>query len=268
MSINVDLSSDIVKPPKGYRVYKIKGVENPIIAKKGGPTADQIKNKASYAELRKNQKEFGVASMMAKVLRNSLTEEMSELCETYVSGKLTAQFRNLAKHEPGKTGTRPLYLSKHGHNLTGFEFNSNHPYEQTFDAKYHIQKGSHRGHIILHFPSFVPERAFEAPKEATNFKITASLIVLSDYEYSNELSSYFPQHEEAHGKYGSYESQMLPMLKMPTEPITAQISANEGRPVPENTGIFLVMAVRFYKYSNGKFEHLKREGAMQIKQVF
>ena len=36
------------------------------MARKGGPTADAVKNKSSYKELRNNQKEFGVASMMAK----------------------------------------------------------------------------------------------------------------------------------------------------------------------------------------------------------
>ena len=38
--------------PKGYRRYKLKGIDREIIAKKGGPTARQIKTKASYKELR------------------------------------------------------------------------------------------------------------------------------------------------------------------------------------------------------------------------
>ena len=99
-------------------------MDQPIVARKGGPSADQVKNKSTYKELRNNQKEFGVASMMAKVLRNSLSEGLTEICETYVSGRLTAQFRNIAKYEEGPTGTRPMYLTKHGHNLSGFEFNT------------------------------------------------------------------------------------------------------------------------------------------------
>ena len=129
-----------VEVPKGYRKYKIKGVNHPIIARKGGPTAKQVKTKPSYKELRNNQKEFGVASQMAKTLRQSLSEGLSEICETYISGKLTAQFRNLAKMEKGKTGTRPLFLSKHGHKLNGFEFNTSAPYEKIFGAKYFSDK--------------------------------------------------------------------------------------------------------------------------------
>jgi len=115
-----------IEIPKGYRKYKLKGIDRDIIAKKGGPTAKQIKTKASYKELRNNQKEFGVASMMAKTLRQSLSTGMSEICETYVSGKLTAQFRNLAKMEEGQTGTRPLFLSKHGHYSMGLNSTQRH----------------------------------------------------------------------------------------------------------------------------------------------
>lgn len=253
--------------PKGYRVYKIKGVDHAIVAKKGGPSADQIKTKSTYKELRNNQKEFGVASMMAKVLRDSLSEGLTEICETYVSGRLTAQFRNLAKYEEGPTGTRPLYLTKHGHNLSGFEFNTTAPYEEVFGAKYFLKTGSIRGHVILHFPAFVPEDTFKAPKGATNYKINARLVALSDYQYDADEKVYRAINKEFHGKYGSYQSPMLPILKMPTEPMTAHVSVDQTS-VPENTALFLLMAVSFYQYDKGKFTHLNKDSGMTIKQVY
>lgn len=255
-----------LKVPKGYRKYKIKGVDKEIIAKKGGPSAQQIKSQASYKELRKNQKEFGVASMMAKTLRKSLSRGMSEICETYVSGKLTAKFRNLAKMEEGEIGTRPLFLSKHGHLLSGFEFNPESPYDKIVGAKYYVKAGSKRGQVILHFPSFVPENTFKSPKGATNFKITARLIALSDYQYDPTIQGYLPVNKDLHGKYGTFESNMLPILKIPTEPMTGMISI-ENRIIPEGTGLFLVMAVSFYIHKKGAFEHLRKESGMQIQKV-
>lgn len=253
--------------PKGYRAYKIKGVDQTIIAKKGGPSREEVKTKPTYQELRNNQKEFGVASMMAKVLRNSLSDGMSEICETYVSGRLTAQFRNLAKYAEGKTGTRPLYLSKYGHHLNGFEFNTTAPYEQIFGAKYFIKGGSSRGHVILHFPAFTPDKTFKKPEGATNFKISARLVALSDYRYDSTENIYTAMNEDLHGKYGSYQSSMLPILKIPTEPMTAHLSI-EHQTIPENNALFLVMAVSFYRYENGKFEHLPKESGMSIKRVY
>ena len=255
-----------IEVPKGYRKYRLKGIDREIIAKKGGPTAKQIKTNESYKELRNNQKEFGVASMMAKTLRQSLSTGMSEICETYVSGKLTAQFRNLAKMEEGQTGTRPLFLSKHGHLLNGFEFNSKAPYDKIFGAKYFVKPGSQRGQVILHFPAFVPEKTFKSPKGATNFKITARLIALSDYQFDQKTGGYLPVNKELHGKFGTYESSMLPLLKIPTEPMTGMISI-DNKIIPEGTGLFLVMAISFYKLDNGKFEHLSKESSMQIQRV-
>ncbi|MEQ9305120.1 MAG: hypothetical protein RJQ14_14525 [Marinoscillum sp.] len=253
--------------PKGYRAYKIKGVDHTIVAKKGGPSAEEVKTKPTYTELRNNQKEFGVASMMSKVLRDSLSEGLTEICETYVSGRLTAQFRNLAKYEEGPTGTRPLFLTKHGHNLSGFEFNTTAPYEEVFGAKYFLKTGSIRGQVILHFPAFVPEDTFKAPIGATNYKINARLVALSDYQYDMEEKVYRAANTEFHGKYGSYQSPMLPILKIPTEPMTAHVSVDQMS-VPENTALFLLMAVSFYHYENGKFIHLNKDSGMTIKQVY
>lgn len=263
-SVNTTVQKSL---PKGYRAYKIKGIEQTIIAKKGGPSAEEVKTKPTYEELRNNQKEFGVASMMAKVLRNSLSDGMSEICETYVSGRLTAQFRNLAKYEEGKTGTRPLYLSKYGHHLNGFEFNTTAPYEQIFGAKYYIKGGSSRGHVILHFPAFVPDKTFRKPDEATNFKISARLVALSDYRYDDAEKIYMAINEDLNGKYGAYQSAMLPILKIPTEPTTAHLSIDHNN-IPEETALFLVMAISFYRYENGKFNHLPRESGMSIKRVY
>jgi len=257
-----------VKNSKDFRVYRIKGVDHPIIARKGGPNADRIKNDLSYEALRNNQKEFGVASMMSKVLRNSLSKNLSEICESYVSGKLTAQFRNLAKHEDGETGTRPFFLTKHGHFLSGFEFNSACPYKENFNAKYFVKEGSHRGQVIIHFPAFIPKKAFNYPKGATNFKISARLIALSDYCYDPEEKTYLPRSKDHHGKFGYYESQMLPILKIPTEPMTTMIAANENKHVSENTALFLIMAVRFFKYEDSKFKLFGKDSSMQIYQVF
>ncbi|MEM9327255.1 MAG: hypothetical protein AAGA85_16420, partial [Bacteroidota bacterium] len=206
--------------PKGYRAYKIKGIDHTIVARKGGPSAQQIKTDAAYSELRENQKEFGIASMMAKALRNSLSPGMSEICETYVSGRLTAQFRNLAKHEDGQTGQRPLIPSKHGHLLNGFEFNTTAPYKEIFGAKYYVKAGSRRGQVILHFPAFVPDKTFRKPSEATNFKIFSRLVAISDYQFDADAGAYTPMDQMSHGNYGSYESSMLPMLKIPVEPMT------------------------------------------------
>ena len=67
-----DYSGDV----DNVRVYKIKGVDKTIIARKGGPSSEQVKNGENYAELRQNQQEFAAASNLAKALRHSLPKKM------------------------------------------------------------------------------------------------------------------------------------------------------------------------------------------------
>ncbi|XOV94436.1 MAG: hypothetical protein ACFHWX_06965 [Bacteroidota bacterium] len=266
MKQELDVISSI-EVPKGYRAYQLKGVKQTIIAKKGGPTADQIRTQPTYQKLRNNQKEFAVASMLSKTLRDALTGNLNEICETYVSGRLTAQFRNLVKSEEGPTGKRPFYVSKHGQLLNGFEFNTSKTYDQVFKEQYYLKAGSRCGQIILHFPAFIPDESFKCPKGATNFKVNARLVSLSDYVYDDFEETYMPLNKEIHGLFNSYETPMLPLLKIPTSPMTSQVCINhEGN--DQNAAFFLIMAISFYSYENGKFVHLPNDSAMSIKKVF
>mgnify|MGYP004042285999 CR=1 FL=1 len=266
MKDNIDAISSI-EIPKGYRAYNLKGVKHTIIARKGGPTADQIKTRPTYQKLRNNQKEFAVASMMSKTLRESLTGNMNEICETYVSGRLTAQFRNLVKKEEGPTGKRPLYISKHGQSLNGFEFNTTYTYDEIFKEQYYIKTGSRWGQVILHFPAFIPDESFKKPKGATNFKVKARLVGVSDYKYDDFEETYLPLNKDIHGRFSTYETPMLPLLKIPTSPMTTQICIDHDGNC-QHAAFFLIMAISFYTYENGKFIHLPKESAMSIKKVF
>ena len=67
--------------------------------------------------------------------------------------------------------------------LKGFAFNSEHPFHKVFGAKYFIKNGSNRGHLILHFPAFIPQESLLTPKEATHFKLYSQLVALSDFEF-------------------------------------------------------------------------------------
>ena len=253
---------------KGYRVYHIPNVDHPIVARKGGPTAEDVKDKESYQELRNNQREFGLASMLAKTLRDAIPSSVSRISEKYSSGKLTAQFRNLAQLEEGVTGQRPLSLSKNGGKIAGFEFNAEKPFTSNFKVKHFSKQGSHRGHLILHFPAFIPVNELNVPEEATNFKINAQLTVISDYYYDDELEGYVGHNKDYNGLSGYYETPMLPVLKIPTQSITTQLSVNNGRPVPERTGLLLILSLRFFKYQEFQFHQLDQDSSMQIVQVF
>lgn len=213
------------------------------------------------------QKEFSVASAIAKAIRSSLTPDMSRICESYLSTKLTAKFRGLAKYSEGRSGFRPFYLTKFGGKLSGFNFNSSSPYRKVFKAKYYVQSGSRKGQVILHFPSFIPTKETKAPSDATNFKISAKLVALSDFSFDTSEKVYRQLNNEYHGRYASFDSGMLPLLKMPMDPITTQLSLDQ-KEIPDNTSLFLLMSVSFYQYDKGRFKLFSKESSMHLEQVF
>ncbi len=253
---------------KGWRIYKLKGVEKTIIARKGGPTADQIKTSPAYKELRGNQSEFGAASALAKILRFSLPKYMLDISESYVSGKLTATLRQLAQKTEGAPGTRPLLLSRHGKVLEGFNFNSESTLSDVFTPKFYSKESSERGKLLLHFSSFTPDQDIFAPEGATHFRLFAHLVLLSDYVSLVGDDHHSPLHADWQGKFQSYEGQLQPLCKVTLEPLTTQLSVLEYEPTPAQTGMLLLVGICFYKQDGSDFNLMESGNALEINKVY
>lgn len=256
------------KKGQGFRVYQLKGIEEKVIARKGGPSYQQVKNSSSYQELRKNQREFGIASMMAKEVRQSLPPLLKEICESYTSGKLTARFRKLAQKVKGDTGSRPLLISEHGKILKGFEFNSRYPFRKIFKANILLKPSSTRGHFIFHFPSYVPELKINSPKGSTHYKLFSHLVAISDFECRGPESQYKALDPENLGRSTTLRIDMQPLCRIPLEPRTTHISISNGKEIYRHSGLILLMGIQFYRYHSARYHKIKDGNAMQIYEVF
>lgn len=206
-------------------------------------------------------------SNLTRELRCSFTNGMANVCESYVSQRLKAKFRNIAKNGRDHAGHNTFLFSKFGEALSGFEFNSDHPYHDVFKAKYFVKHGSNRGHLILHFPAFIPTEKLNGPKGASHFKLYTQLVALSDFEFDSE-QGYRPISKKFHGKKSEFYSQMLPILRIPVQPITSQLSVNNGMGVPDSSGLLLIMGIHFYRYEDCKYVPMSKESALEIVNVF
>ena len=256
------------KKRQGFRVYELEGLEEKVIARKGGPSYQQVKNSPSYQDLRKNQREFGVASMMAKEVRQSLPVLLSEICESYTSGKLTARFRKLAQKVKGVIGSRPLLVSEQGQVLKGFEFNSRYPFRKVFQATFLLKPSSTRGHFIFHFPSYVPELKINSPKGSTHYKLFSHLIALSDFECEAPGNQYKAVDPESLGRSTTLKIDMQPLCRIPLDPMTTHISISNGKEISRKSGLILLMGIQFYRYESARYDKVKNGNAMQIYEVF
>ena len=214
-------------------------------------TKDLLDNES----IKKNN--FGVATLMSRVIMNALDQEMLKMNESYASKKLASIInRGFDDNQVA------LKLRSSKKELENFEFNSEHEFEKGVSSKFFLKQGAHKGHIILHVPAFIPEKELDIPKEATNFKISARLISISDFERSGEKVSI--SNKVQHGKFGVYETTMLPVLRIPTQPLTAQLSIPGSSSIHNDISAVLVLGIKFYTYRNSKFSFMSDHGMMKI----
>lgn len=124
-----------------------------------------------------NKNNFGVATLMSKTIFSSLDDEMREMTEAYGSKRLASII-----NKGFESLNNQLSLKNAVASLENFEFNSQNTFESGVSSKFCLREGAHKGHVILHVPAFIPEKELNVPADATNFKICARLISISDFE--------------------------------------------------------------------------------------
>lgn len=207
-----------------------------------------------------NKNNYGVATLMSKAIFNALDEEMREMTESYSSKRLASSINKGFDQE-----SNLLSLQDGASSLENFEFNPNNSFDAGCCSKFCLREGAHKGHVILHIPAFIPEQELNIPKDATNFKLSVRLISISDFERNGEQVSVI--NKAQHAKVGIYETTMLPVLRIPTQPLTAQLSIPGVGSIQKDVSAVLVMGIKFYSYKDSKFSFMPEHGMMKIKTV-
>jgi hypothetical protein len=216
------------------------------------------KEKESVTQKIDKKNHFGIATLVSKSIFSLFEADMLEISESYASKKLASILNNSFQEN--------LFSLAHAKNeLEGFEFNASNPFETGVGSKICLRKGAHKGHMIMHIPAFVPVKQLNVPKEATNFKISARLISVSDIEKATDHYSLI--NKVQHNKVGFYDSTMLPVLRIPTQPLTAQLSIPNIGNIKDNVSTILVIAIKFYCYKNSNFCLMPEDGMMKIMKV-
>ncbi|WP_456461209.1 hypothetical protein [Reichenbachiella sp.] len=226
------------------------------------PQESQLNPKSQASESKEliNKNNYGVATLMSKAIFSSLGPEMQEMTESYCSKRLASVINKGFDPASNLLSVRDAKSS-----LEHFEFNSENAFNAGVTSKFYLREGAHKGHVILHVPAFVPEQELNIPKDATNFKICARLISVSDFERNGEQVAV--SNKVQHSKVGIYETTMLPVLRIPTQPLTAQLTIPTGGSIHNDVSAVLVLGIKFYAYANSKFSFKPEHGMMKIMTV-
>lgn len=254
MASNLEIRSSYYHPEGLHQLtqssqLKTNLMDTPVSSFLNDP-ADDLKLESS----------FNVATHMSKTIMNNLGEELKSISEKYCVRKLASHIKGPSKNEDR------FSLSDIADKLEGFDFNSNNLFAEGVRSKFFIKPGAHKGNAILHIPAFVPALDLCVPKNATNFKIVARMVTISDVNRSGE--SFERMLPKLDGEFGSFQTSMLPVLKIATSPITTQLRVADVPSITSNASTVLVFAVKFYEYSDRTFTLLNEDSMMSIMRVF
>jgi hypothetical protein len=136
--INLNPLSTMAKAPNfgiigtlnNISFYKMRGCDDLIARRKGGPPKERIKKHPNFEHVRFNNKEFGGRSAASAYIMRRM-HPLKALADHNIAGKLNALLRPIQISDPeNDLGSRHVKLSKNPRLLEGFNLNKNN----TFDA--------------------------------------------------------------------------------------------------------------------------------------
>jgi hypothetical protein len=147
----------------------------PLVRKKGGPTAEQVKKDPAFKRVRENGKEFGNCGKATKLLRATLKPMMIEASDFLVTGrmnKLMHALKNLdTTSARGKRTVAKGVSSPQAKNLIkGFDFNQDAPLSRVL--KKSIAVSANTGTISV--SGLNAKNDMDSPKGATHAKFTGA----------------------------------------------------------------------------------------------
>jgi len=214
-------------------------------------------------DIQESQKKnlFAVSTTIGQAIFYGLGPDLRDATESYCSKKLASKINKCFSNS-----TNYLSLKDLEKELSGYEFNSAKAFDEGVSTKFCVKKGAHSGHVIFHIPAFVPQKDLKVPKGTTNFKICARLIAVSDFQKVG--NDFHTTNIRQHGQVVNYQTTMLPLLRITTQPITAQLRINNPGFSAAGMSSVLVLGVKFYNYSEKKFTRLDEFTRLKIEKVF
>ena len=220
---------------------------------------EQLPRPSDQENYKKNN--FAVATTISQAIINGLGTDLRDATESYSSKKLASKINKLFS-----ANANHLSLNSLSDELCGYDFNNDHSFDSGVSTKFFVKKGAHCGHVIFHIPAFVPQVDLKVPKGATNFKIDARLIAISDFEKIG--GEFHTTNIRQHGQTANYQSPMLPLLRITTQPITAQLNIVNRSFSAAGLSSVLVLGIEYFEYDKKKFNRLDDCTRMKILEVF
>ena len=227
--------------------YTRKGSNQVFVRTKGGATKSQIKRRPEFANVRRNNKEFGGCSKMSKEIRKSFFG-LQHVADYNLAPALCSLVKNIQKADlEGAWRERSIYLSAHKQYLVGFDFNRIVRFDSVLRVP--LLATIDRDHFLatIRIPSFVCSMGLVSPEKFNLFRISAKFGVATDYRLGDRKYDYEPMHDTV-GLDGKMASTNWYSTKttIPEQQLQIQLNLNQpGITFNESDSLILSVAIEF-----------------------
>jgi hypothetical protein len=218
--------------------------------RKGGVSAERIKNDPKFRLTRLNGQEFGIGGVAGNLFRAAWKTEIAKAADSRVSSRITKTMVAILQTDTVSDYGYRKVENGNPSPLLGFDFNAKVSLDSVFEPGQTISINRTTGQAVITLPAYTPEKDIAAPDGTTHYNIFAAVAAInfaSDLVVTNRQST-------GNLAYDNTE----------TAADTLTLSFTPNSPYP----VFLVMGIEFMKIVNGKvYEQSKGQNALQIVAV-
>lgn len=241
---------------QGLCYYKLNGKD--IVRKASGPSKERINTDPAFVNVKANNQEFAAAVLMSKALTKSLGPISKKFKDTYMQSRLTGACRKIIQKGNGYLGQREANLLNNSDELIGFQLNKTQVFNQIYTAQIKINHNEQQNKITIAIPKSTINNLNKLPKNASHFRLTAAVSLVSSYQWKETVKAYQPLHPNQNGMGAITQSQPLGVNN---EYQNIQIQV----PIKRTSKIALTvwLGINYLKEVNGEFLELETVKAME-----
>lgn len=178
------MAQGIVGSIDDYSIYKMRGVKEPVLRKKGGHPKERVKNDPDLRRFRQAGSEFGGRALASKYIMQALTFQ-KPLADYNIAGPLGALMYPVQQLDTvSDLGQRNIMLSAHPHFLKGFSLNRNHHFDSV--VRYPVAGILERetASATISIPELLPQVNLVCPVNHPYYSFVATLGVVPNILYN------------------------------------------------------------------------------------
>ena len=221
----------------GLSFYKSK--QGYQVRKKGGITADRIRNDPAFERTRENGQEFGRAGRANRLLRSAFRSLLLKSADALMTSRMSREMMKVIQADTINTRGARIVLGQNTILLQGFEFNEAAKLGSSLYAPFTAEIDRATGTLTVTVPAFIPQQMITPPSGSTHAQLVTAGAEINFTDSSFVIST-------SQSDQFAFDNLLLPQITL-----TQALPANSTQP------LFLAFGISFYQEVNGVLYPLK-----------